>query len=135
MSVEAYKELDDFFRSMRQAYNSREMKTLRSHYWTDKRFISVAASGRTDVGWGAYEESLDQEFRYMDSVKLEFKDLKVQVFEDKFSSVTGSWKIAHLDPEGRASEESGLVSFTVCRVKDDWKIVHQHFTGDLNGAG
>lgn len=134
MSVEAYKELDDFFRSMRHAYNSRDMKTLRSHFWTDKRFINVDPSGRTDEGWGAFEESLDQEFRYMDSVKLELKNLKIQVFEDKFSSVTGGWKIAQLDPEGRSSEESGLVSFTVCRVKDDWKIVHQHYTGTVNGS-
>ncbi len=35
MSVESLKELDDFFRSMRQAFNSRDLKTFRSHFWTD----------------------------------------------------------------------------------------------------
>lgn len=133
MSVEAYKELDDFFRSMRQAYNSRDMKMFRTHFWTDKRFIHVDHSGRMDLGWGAFEEVLDQEFRYMDSVKLELKELKIHVFDDQFSSVTADWKVAQVDPEGRGSEESGRVSFTICRLKDDWKIVHQHYTGALNG--
>ena len=69
MTVENVKELEDFFRSMRQAFNSRDLKTFRSHFWTDKRFINLDASGRLDLGWGAFEEVLDQEFRYMDMVK------------------------------------------------------------------
>jgi hypothetical protein len=60
MSVESLKELEDFFRSMRQAFNSRDLKTFRSHFWTDKRFQNLDASGRHDRGWGAFEEVLDQ---------------------------------------------------------------------------
>ena len=59
MSVESLKEMDDFFRSMRQAFNSRDLKTFRSHFWTDKRFHNLDASGRRDRGWGAFEEVLD----------------------------------------------------------------------------
>ena len=60
MSVESLKELDDFFRSMRQALNSRDLKTFRSHFWTDKRFHNLDATGRRDRGWGAYEEVPDR---------------------------------------------------------------------------
>jgi ketosteroid isomerase-like protein len=128
MSVETQKELDDFFRSMRQAYNSRDVKTFRSHFWTDKRFVHMDASGRVDEGWGAYEEVLDQEFRYSDMLKLEFKDLKIQVFDDQFASVTGQWRSTQVDPEGRSQEHAGRVTFAVARIGDDWKIVHQHFS-------
>lgn len=128
MSAESIKELDDFFRSMRQAYNGRDMKLFRSHFWTDKRFVHLDPSGRTDNGWGAFEEILDQEFRYMDKVALDLKDLKINVFEDQFATVVGEWRIAHVDPDGRAVEQKGRASFSVARVRDDWKIVQQHFS-------
>ena len=128
MSVETQKELEDFFRSMRQAYNSRDMKTFRSHFWTDKRFMNLDASGRIDRGWGAFEEILDQELRYMDMVKLELKDLEIQVFDDQFSAVMGNWKSTQVDPDGREFSQSGRASFTVVRMGDYWKIVSQHLS-------
>ena len=134
MSVEQTKELDDFFRSMRQAYNARDMKLYRSHFWTDKRFVNLDPSGRTDLGWGSYEEILDQEFRYMESVKLELKDLKVQVFDDSYGTASGDWRIEQTDPEGRGAEQSGRATYSVARIKDDWKIVQQHLSVHVNGA-
>jgi hypothetical protein len=128
MSVESLKELEDFFRSMRQAFNSRDLKTFRSHFWTDKRFQNLDASGRRDRGWGEFEEVLDQEFRYLDTVKLELKDLEYQVFEDQFATVVGGWKMTQIDPEGRGIEQSGRCTFTLCRMGDDFKIVAQHFS-------
>lgn len=128
MSVESLKELEDFFRSMRQAFNSRDLKTFRSHFWTDKRFQNLDASGRRDRGWGEFEEVLDQEFRYLETVKLELKDLEFQVFEDQFATVIGAWKLAQVDPEGRGIEQNGRCTFAVCRMSDDWKIVAQHFS-------
>ncbi|MFK7741109.1 MAG: nuclear transport factor 2 family protein [Planctomycetota bacterium] len=128
MSVETLKELDDFFRSMRQAFNSRDLKTFRSHFWTDKRFQNCDASGRRDRGWGAFEEVLDQEFRYLESVKMELKDLDCQLFEDQYATAFATWKLAQSDPEGRNHEQNGRCSFTLCRMNDDWKIVAQHFS-------
>ena len=92
MSVESLKELEDFFRSMRQAFNSRDLKTFRSHFWTDNRFMHMDAAGRIDEGWGSYEEVLDQEFRYLDVLKLEFRDLKFQIFDDQFATAVGRWR-------------------------------------------
>lgn len=128
MSVELNKELEDFFRSMRQSFNSRDLKTFRTHFWTDKRFVNLDASGRIDDGWGAFEEVLDQEFRYSDSLKLEFRDLRFQVFEDQFAAVVGFYKLSQVDPEGRTIEQSGRVTFTVVRVAEAWKTVQQHFS-------
>ncbi len=128
MSVESLKELDDFFRSMRQAFNSRDLKTFRSHFWTDKRFQNLDASGRRDRGWGAFEEVLDQEFRYLETVKLEFRDMEFQVFEDQFATVIGGWRLAQVDPEGRNLEQAGRCTFSLCRMSDDWKIVAQHYS-------
>ncbi|MEO0481119.1 MAG: nuclear transport factor 2 family protein [Planctomycetota bacterium] len=129
MSVEATKELDDFFRSLRQAYNSQDLKLYRAHFWTDKRFVHLDPSGRIDLGWGAYEELLDQEFRYMDKVTLELRELQFRPMNE-FGSVTGFWKIIQTDTEGRAVEQAGRVSYTVSRMKDDWKVVHQHYSVD-----
>jgi len=128
MSVETYKELDDFFRSMRQAFNSRDLKLFRSHFWTDKRFVNMDAAGRIDKGWGSYEEVLDQEFRYLDALKLELKDLGYQIFDDQFASVTGRWRCTQVDPDGREVSQGGRVSFSVARIGDDWKIVTQHYS-------
>ncbi len=134
MSVEAYKELDDFFRSMRQAFNSRDLKLFRSHFWTDKRFTHLDASGRTDDGWGAFEEVLDQEFRYLDVLKMELKDLTYQIFNDQFASVTGKWRATQVDQDGREVSQGGRASFAVARMGDDWKIVSQHFSMAVDEA-
>ena len=128
MSAETQKELEDFYRSMRQAFNSRDLKTFRSHFWTDKRFMNFDASGRRDRGWGEFEEVLDQEFRYLETIRLELKDLEFQIFEDQFATVAGSWKISQVDPEGREMDSSGHCTFAVSRMGDDWKIVAQHFS-------
>lgn len=128
MSVESYKELDDFFRSMRQAFNSRDLKLYRSHFWTDKKFVHMDAAGRIDMGWGSFEEVLDQEFRYLDVLKLELKELHHQIFDDQYASVTGRWKSTQVDPDGREVSQTGRVSFAVARISDDWKIVSQHFS-------
>ncbi len=133
MTVESTKELEDFFRSMRQAFNSRDLKTFRSHFWTDKRFLNLDASGRLDNGWGSYEEVLDQEFRYMEVVKLELKDLEFQIFDDQFASVVGSWRSTQVDPEGREMSQNGRSTFSVVGMNEDWKIVAQHYSGILNG--
>ncbi|MBL8730790.1 MAG: nuclear transport factor 2 family protein [Planctomycetes bacterium] len=128
MSVESLKELDDFFRSMRQAFNSRDLKTFRSHFWTDKRFQNLDASGRRDRGWGEFEEVLDQEFRYLESVKLELKDIDFQIFEDQFATVVAGWRLSQVDPEGRAHDQYGRCTFALARMSDDWKIVAQHYS-------
>ena len=128
MSVESLKELDDFFRSMRQAFNSRDLKTFRSHFWTDKRFQNLDASGRRDRGWGEFEEVLDQEFRYLELIKLELKDLDFQIHDDQFATVVGGWKLSQVDPEGRNHDQTGRCLFALCRMSDDWKIVAQHYS-------
>jgi len=128
MSVETYKELDDFFRSMRQAFNSRDLKLFRSHFWTDKRFVHMDAAGRTDKGWGSFEEVLDQEFRYLDVLKLELKELGFQIFEDRFASVSGKWRSTQVDPDGREVAQAGRVTYAVARIGDDWRIVTQHYS-------
>jgi ketosteroid isomerase-like protein len=133
MTVEAQKEIEDFFRNMRQAFNSRDIKAYRAHFWTDKRFVHFDSSGRIDVGWGAYEEFLDQEFRYMDLIKLDLKELQIQVFEDQFSSVTGQWRTTQVDPEGREHVQEGRVTFAVVRLGDAWKIVNPHYSPTSGG--
>lgn len=128
MSVEVYKDLEEFLRSMRQAFGNRDMKAFRTHFWTDKRFMNLDASGRIDEGWGAYEEVLDQEFRYSDSLKLELRDTKISAFGDDAAAATSFYKLSQIDPEGRAIEQSGRVTFTIIRMADTWKIVNQHFS-------
>ena len=99
MSVESLKEVDDFFRSMRQAFNSRDLKTFRSHFWTDKRFSNLDASGRRDRGWGAYEEVLDQEFRYLETLTMELKGIDADVARRLLDEAGGRVKSAVADTE------------------------------------
>ena len=133
MSLESQKELDDFFRSMRQACNSRDMKAYRGHFWTDQRFLHLDSAGRTDEGWGAYEEALDQDFRYLDTIRMELKDQKYQVFEDRFAMVAAAYAMTQVDPAGREITQEGRASFTVVRMRNEWKIVAQHFSRLGNG--
>ena len=126
MTAETLKELDDFFRSMRQAFGSGDMKSLRSHYWTDKRFVNIDISGRVDRGWGPYEELMDQEFRYMDSVELQLKDLEVQAFDGRYAVAVAGYRLSQVDPGGHESTTEEVVSYSLATIKDSWRITQQH---------
>ena len=73
-------------------------------------------------------QTLSSEFRYLDAVKLELKDLDFQSFDDQFATAIGCWKLAQIDPEGRSHETTGNCTFALARLSDDWKIVSQHFS-------
>jgi len=127
MNPEQINEIEDFLRSMRQAFNSRDMKSYRAHFWTNPKFIHLDASGRLDHGWGEFEEVLDQEFRYLDSCQLTLKDLRIQLFDGAYSSVVGVWKLVQVDPSGHEQESHGRMSYSLVKFGKTWKIVTAHY--------
>ncbi|MEZ5988863.1 MAG: nuclear transport factor 2 family protein [Planctomycetota bacterium] len=129
MDAESHKEIEDFLRAMRQAYNTQDMKAFRQHFWTNPGFVHLDASGRMDEGWGSFEEVLDQEFRYLDSVQLNLRNTTVRVFDGRYALVTAEWKLSQVDPGGRAQDIGGRASFTLVRLDGrEWKIVGSHYT-------
>lgn len=128
MSEQNHKEIEDFLRSMRQAYNTQDMKAFRGHFWTNSQFVHLDASGRIDEGWGSFEEVLDQEFRYLDSVHLTMRNANVRSFDDRYALATTEWKLSQVDPGGRAQDIGGRASFSLVRFGKDWKIVAAHYT-------
>ncbi|MAE75461.1 MAG: hypothetical protein CMJ85_01170 [Planctomycetes bacterium] len=127
MNPEIIREIEDILRSMRQAYNNQDMKSYRSFFWTNPRFLHVDSSGRVDKGWGAFEEVLDQEFRYLDKVDLTVRGPQIQVFEDKFAVVFAEWRLVTVDPSGREQDTGGHVTYSLVRFGKDWKIVKTHY--------
>ena len=127
MSPEIVREIEDHLRSMRQAFNSQDMKSYRTYFWTNPRFLHIDQSGRVDKGWGAFEEVLDQEFRYLDKVDLNLRDPAIQVFDDKFAVVFATWRLVTVDPGGREQDTSGTASYSLVRFGKDWKIVKSHY--------
>jgi ketosteroid isomerase-like protein len=81
-----------------------------------------------DEGWGSYEEVLDQEFRYLDSVQLTMRNTQVCSFDDRYALATAEWKLAQVDPGGRSQDIRGRASFSFVRFGKDWKIVAAHYT-------
>jgi uncharacterized protein (TIGR02246 family) len=128
MANESIKEIEDFLRTMRQAFNSRDLKAFRGHFWTDTRFVHLDPSGRLDQGWGAFEEVLDQEFRYLESVKFELRSPKVQSFDDRFVIVVAEWRNTVIDAGGRDVESTGRVTYVLYRFNEGWKIVSDHYS-------
>ncbi len=129
MSSGTIKAIEDRLREIRQAFNSQDLKTFRSYFWTNPKFLHIDHSGRLDQGWGAFEEALDQEFRYLDNVKLSFKNPRIQVFEDKFSSVVLEWNLLQVDPTGQEVETGGHLSMALVLFPGkDWRVVTSHFT-------
>ena len=49
---------------------------------------------------------------------------------DAAAIAQGEWRVVQIDPDGREVEQSGRASFTLVRMRDDWKIVHQHFSSE-----
>lgn len=127
MNPEIVREIEDALRAMRQAFNNQDIKSYRNYFWTNPRFLHIDASGRVDKGWGAFEEVLDQEFRYLDKVELNLREPSVQVFDDKFAVVFLEWRLLTVDPSGREQDTGGNATFSLVKFGRDWKIVKAHY--------
>jgi ketosteroid isomerase-like protein len=64
----------------------------------------------------------------MEVLKLELKDLQVQVFGEDFATAHGLWRLQQIDAGGREQAVDGRVTYTMHRSGNDWKIVNQHFS-------
>ncbi len=128
MSPETLREIENQLRDLRQAFNNQDLKTFRGFFWTNPRFLHLDPSGRLDQGWGAFEEVLDQEFRYLDRVQLTFRNPQIQVFEERFATITTEWSLLQVDPTGEERESGGRASFSMVRFGKDWKIVMAHYS-------
>lgn len=127
MNPEIVREIEDTLRSMRQAFNNQDMKSYRNYFWTNPRFLHIDSSGRVDKGWGAFEEVLDQEFRYLDKCDLTIREPDVQVHDDRFAVVFAEWRLVQVDPSGREQDTGGNSTFSLVKFGKDWKIVKSHY--------
>lgn len=128
MSAAIVREIEAFLRSLRQSMSSRDIKAYRGHFWTNRAFVHVDVTGRVDHGWGAHEEVIDQEFRYMESVQLTLKEPQVHGHGEDAITVVAQWKLDQVDPGGRELSVAGVVSYVVVRMNGDFKIVLAHYS-------
>ncbi len=128
MSAALIREVEAFLRSMRQAMASRDMKAFRQHFWTNHNFLHLDSTGRLDRGWGAYEELMDQEFRYMESLNLSMRDPLIHEVASDVVTVACYWKLDQIDPGGREKSLGGLANYVLHRIAGDWKIVQAHYS-------
>jgi hypothetical protein len=128
MSAAIVREIEAFLRSLRQSMSARDMKSYRGHFWTHRNFVHIDSTGRVDLGWGAHEEVIDQEFRYMESIQLAMKEPQIHSHGDDAITVVSPWKLDQVDPGGREQSTEGTCSLVIARMNGDFKIVLAHYS-------
>ncbi|PIE22560.1 MAG: hypothetical protein CSA62_11930 [Planctomycetota bacterium] len=128
MSAAIVREIEAFLRSLRQSLSARDIKAYRGHFWTNRAFVHVDITGRIDHGWGAHEEVIDQEFRYLESEQLAFKEPQIHGHGDETFTVVAQFKLDAVDPGGREQSTTGVASLVIVRMSGDFKIVLAHYS-------
>lgn len=115
-------EIEKVLQTQTKAWNRGDLVDFMSTYWKSKK-LSFSSGGQTTYGW---QETLDRYRRGYAPPKemgtLHFDDLQVTPIESNSALVLGQWHLKMKD----GSTKEGNFSLVLKRIKEEWKIIHDH---------
>ncbi|HZT80911.1 MAG TPA: nuclear transport factor 2 family protein [Gemmataceae bacterium] len=119
---EAMAAIDAVLKQQVEAWNAGKLEDFMAGYWQSDELTFY--SGKTlTKGWNAtlerYRKKYQGEGKEMG--KLSFRDVSIEVLGKDSAFVRGRWKV---EMKGKTLE--GLFTLIFRKVKDGWRIVHDH---------
>ena len=103
-------------------WNRRDLKGFMQTYWNSEQ-LTFSSGGETTNGWQdtfeRYQNRYQSEGAEMGT--LAFDELKVGLLSDQVALVLGNWKL-----KMKKSNPQGNFSLVMRKMKDGWKIIHDH---------
>jgi ketosteroid isomerase-like protein len=109
------------------AWNRQDLEGFMAGYWKSPD-LTFFSGGHESQGWQAALDRYKKNYQGAghEMGKLEFTDLRIEVFDPKAAFVRGGFRLTMSD----GKTPHGLFTLVFRKFPEGWKIVHDHSAGD-----
>jgi ketosteroid isomerase-like protein len=101
-------------------WNKGNVEGFMSGYWKSENMTFQSGNKRLN-GYGALSAMYKKNYAGAKMGKLTFKDIVIKPLGKNIYIVLGRWNV-----KTEASEKEGLFTLIIRKIKNQWKIIHDH---------
>jgi len=110
--------------TQQMAWNAGDIDQFMEGYWKSEKLVFTSGS-RIRKGWQATRDGYKKSYSVETMGHLSFSDLEFEPLGTSGMMVLGRWKL-----EGLSAPAGGVFSLGVRRMKDGWRVIHDHTSSD-----
>ncbi|MEA2174536.1 MAG: hypothetical protein QOD00_2128 [Blastocatellia bacterium] len=117
------------FESLLEGIRHADVDAVTAAYWNSPQLILFNNNGTVTRGWQQLKENRANSYPNLKDVKLEVRDLRVQMLGREGALLTCLWTQSQVY-KGTPETASGRMTIIFRRVGNDWKAIHLHTSPD-----
>lgn len=117
------------FESLLDGIRHADVNAVTSAYWNSPQLILFNNNGTVTRGWQQLHENRANSYPNMKDVKLDVRDLRVQMLGRDGALVTCLWTQSQVY-KGTPETASGRMTIIFRRIGNGWKAIHLHTSPD-----
>jgi ketosteroid isomerase-like protein len=117
------------FESLLEGIRHADVDAVTAAYWNSPQLILFNNNGTVTRGWQQLKENRANSYPNLKDVKLEVRDLRVQMLGREGALLTCLWTQSQVY-KGAPETASGRMTIIFRRVGNDWKAIHLHTSPD-----
>jgi|ERR1041384_2713519 uncharacterized protein (TIGR02246 family) len=118
------------FDALLRAVEKTDVEAVMNFYWNSPQLLIYNNNGTVTRGWTQMKANLASLYPDLKNVKIEARDVKVQVFGADAAVLTCLWTQTQ-DFRGAAETSSGRMTVLFRQVGNAWKIAHRHTSPEV----
>jgi ketosteroid isomerase-like protein len=117
------------FESLLEGIRHTDVEAVTTAYWNSPQLILFNNNGTVTRGWQQLHENRANSYPNLKDVKLDVRDLRVQMLGQGGALVTCLWTQSQTY-KGTPETASGRMTIVFRRVGNSWKAIHLHTSPD-----
>jgi ketosteroid isomerase-like protein len=117
------------FESLLEGIRHADVDAVTAAYWNSPQLILFNNNGTVTRGWQQMKENRANSYPNLKDVKLEVRDLRVQMLGREGALLTCLWTQSQVY-KGTPENASGRMTIIFRRVGNTWKAIHLHTSPD-----
>ncbi len=117
------------FESLLEGIRHTDVEAVTGAYWNSPQLILFNNNGTVTRGWQQLHENRANSYPNLKDVKLDVRDLRVQMLGRGGALVTCLWTQSQIY-KGTPETASGRMTIVFRRVGNSWKAIHLHTSPD-----
>ena len=113
-------EIRNILDRQKASWNEKNIEGFMADYWKSEDFTFQSGNNRLH-GWESLLSRYKKSYTGENWGELDFTDIEVKILTKNYAYVLGRWKLAFKD-----SAKEGLFTIIFQRIKEGWKIIHDH---------
>jgi ketosteroid isomerase-like protein len=117
------------FNALLNGIRRANVEAVTNAYWKSSQLLLFNNNGTVTRGWEQMHENRASSYPEMKDVKLDIKDMRVQMLGRDSALITCLWMQSQTF-RGKPESASGRMTIIFRRIGDAWKAIHLHTSPD-----